>query len=140
MQAKLTNKPTQEVVAAIQALELESVKIRLMDPELGEGAPVVAVSRGAGPMADVGGVGRQPGRVFPLHIERMEEAIVIARLVPQRPPADHQQLFPVVQRGEVIVLLARAGGEEIGPAEEAKIGVVARGVAEILHRPGSWQQ
>ena len=36
MQAKLTNKPTQEVVAAIQALELESVKIRLMDPELGE--------------------------------------------------------------------------------------------------------
>ena len=39
MQAKLTNKPTQEVVAAIQALELESVKIRLMDPELGEGWP-----------------------------------------------------------------------------------------------------
>ena len=34
---KLTNKPFAEVAAAIQALDLESVKLRLMDPELGEG-------------------------------------------------------------------------------------------------------
>jgi len=34
---KLTNKPVANVIAAIQALNLESVKIRLMDPELGEG-------------------------------------------------------------------------------------------------------
>src|SRR4051812_4155354 len=34
---KLTNKPVANVIAAIQALDLESVKIRLMDPELGEG-------------------------------------------------------------------------------------------------------
>ena len=37
MQARLTTKPEQEVVAAIQALDLESVKVRMMDPELGEG-------------------------------------------------------------------------------------------------------
>jgi hypothetical protein len=37
MEARLTTKPAQEVVAAIQALDLESVKIRAMDPELGEG-------------------------------------------------------------------------------------------------------
>jgi hypothetical protein len=37
MQAKLTTKPVQDVVAAIHALNLDSVKIRLMDAELGEG-------------------------------------------------------------------------------------------------------
>jgi hypothetical protein len=38
MQTKrLTTKPTHEVLAAIQALDLESVKVRMMDPELGEG-------------------------------------------------------------------------------------------------------
>jgi hypothetical protein len=34
---RLTTKPTNEVLAAIQALDLDSVKARLMDPELGEG-------------------------------------------------------------------------------------------------------
>ena len=34
---KLTTKPTQEVISAIRALDLESVKLRLMDDELGEG-------------------------------------------------------------------------------------------------------
>jgi hypothetical protein len=34
---KLTTKPTHEVISAIQALDLESVKVRLMDQELGEG-------------------------------------------------------------------------------------------------------
>ena len=34
---KLTQRPYVEVAAAIQALDLESVKLRLMDPELGEG-------------------------------------------------------------------------------------------------------
>jgi hypothetical protein len=37
MQARLTTKPVQDVIAAIQALELESVKVRIMDAELGEG-------------------------------------------------------------------------------------------------------
>jgi len=37
MQARLTTKPQQDVIAAINALDLESVKVRLMDPELGEG-------------------------------------------------------------------------------------------------------
>ena len=37
MQARLTTKPEQDVIAAIQALELESVKLRVTDPELGEG-------------------------------------------------------------------------------------------------------
>ena len=37
MQAKLTTKPEPEVISAIQALNLESVKVRVMDPELGEG-------------------------------------------------------------------------------------------------------
>jgi hypothetical protein len=37
MQARLTTKPEQDVIAAIHALELESVKIRVMDAELGEG-------------------------------------------------------------------------------------------------------
>lgn len=37
MQAKLTTKPVQDVIVAIQALDLESVKLRVMDPELGEG-------------------------------------------------------------------------------------------------------
>jgi uncharacterized protein DUF1399 len=34
---RLTTKPTEEVLAAIQTLNLESVKTRLMDPKLGEG-------------------------------------------------------------------------------------------------------
>jgi hypothetical protein len=37
MKTKLTNRPVEQVVAAIHALDLESVKIRMMDPELGEG-------------------------------------------------------------------------------------------------------
>src|SRR5262245_41081146 len=37
MQARLTTKPTDEVIAAIQVLDLESVKRRVMDAELGEG-------------------------------------------------------------------------------------------------------
>ena len=37
MQARLTTKPEQDVIAAIHALDLESVKIRVMDAELGEG-------------------------------------------------------------------------------------------------------
>ena len=34
---RLTTKPTHKVLAAIQAMDLESVKARLMDPDLGEG-------------------------------------------------------------------------------------------------------
>ncbi len=37
MEARLTTKPEHEVIAAIQALDLESVKSRVMDEELGEG-------------------------------------------------------------------------------------------------------
>jgi len=37
MQARLTSKPEGEVIAAIHALDLESVKLRMMDAELGEG-------------------------------------------------------------------------------------------------------
>ena len=37
MKTKLTNRPVEQVIAAIHALDLESVKIRMMDPELGEG-------------------------------------------------------------------------------------------------------
>ena len=37
MQARLTTKPVEEVIAAIQALDLDSVKTRVMDAELGEG-------------------------------------------------------------------------------------------------------
>ena len=37
MQAKLTTRPVERVIAAIQALDLESVKVRVTDPELGEG-------------------------------------------------------------------------------------------------------
>src|SRR6266852_1512302 len=37
MKTKLTNRPVEQLIAAIHALDLESVKIRLMDPELGEG-------------------------------------------------------------------------------------------------------
>ena len=37
MQARLTARPADEVIAAIQALDLESVKVRIMDAELGEG-------------------------------------------------------------------------------------------------------
>jgi hypothetical protein len=37
MKTKLTNRPVERVITAIHALDLESVKIRLMDPELGEG-------------------------------------------------------------------------------------------------------
>ena len=34
---RVTSKPTHEVLAAIEALDLESVKTRLMDPQLGKG-------------------------------------------------------------------------------------------------------
>lgn len=37
MQARLTTKPEQDVIAAIQALDLDAVKVRIMDAELGEG-------------------------------------------------------------------------------------------------------
>ncbi len=37
MKTKLTNRPVEQVIAAIHALDLESVKVRAMDPELGEG-------------------------------------------------------------------------------------------------------
>ena len=37
MQTRLTTKPEQQVIAAIQALDLESVKLRVTDAELGEG-------------------------------------------------------------------------------------------------------
>jgi len=37
MQAKLTNRPVEQVMAAIRALDLEPIKLRVMDPELGEG-------------------------------------------------------------------------------------------------------
>src|SRR5687767_10594456 len=37
MQARLTTKPVQQVIAAIHALDLRSIKLRMMDPELGEG-------------------------------------------------------------------------------------------------------
>jgi hypothetical protein len=37
MNAQLTTRPVQQVVAAIQALDLESVKLRVTDPKLGEG-------------------------------------------------------------------------------------------------------
>ena len=37
MQARLTTKPAEHVISAIQALDLESVKLRVMDAELGEG-------------------------------------------------------------------------------------------------------
>jgi len=37
MQARLTTKPEQHVIAAIKALDLDAVKVRIMDAELGEG-------------------------------------------------------------------------------------------------------
>jgi hypothetical protein len=37
MQAKLTVRPVEHVLAAIEALDLEPVKLRIMDPKLGEG-------------------------------------------------------------------------------------------------------
>jgi hypothetical protein len=37
MKTTLTNRPVEQVIAAIHALDLESVKVRAMDPELGEG-------------------------------------------------------------------------------------------------------
>ena len=37
MQAKLTNRPLEQVIKAIEALDLEPVKQRVMDAELGEG-------------------------------------------------------------------------------------------------------
>ena len=37
MHPRLTTKPEQDVIAAIQSLDLESVKLRVMDAELGEG-------------------------------------------------------------------------------------------------------
>jgi len=35
--ARLTTRPTEQVIAAIQALDVESVKVRMMDPVRGEG-------------------------------------------------------------------------------------------------------
>ncbi len=37
MKTKLTDRPVEQVIAAIHALDLDSVKIRAMDPKLGEG-------------------------------------------------------------------------------------------------------
>ena len=37
MKTTLTDRPVEKVIAAIDALDLESVKVRMMDPELGEG-------------------------------------------------------------------------------------------------------
>src|SRR5712691_11040907 len=37
MQAQLTTKPVQQVIAAIQALDLDPIKLKLMDPEEGQG-------------------------------------------------------------------------------------------------------
>ena len=37
MKTTLTDRPVEQVIAAINALDLESVKVRAMDPELGEG-------------------------------------------------------------------------------------------------------
>ena len=37
MQARLTTKPAEQVISAIQALDLEPIKLKVMDPELGEG-------------------------------------------------------------------------------------------------------
>src|SRR5712671_3917629 len=37
LQARLTTRPTEQVIAAIQALDVESVKVRMMDPVRGEG-------------------------------------------------------------------------------------------------------
>jgi len=37
MKTKLTNRPTKQVIAAIRALDLEPIKLRVMDPESGEG-------------------------------------------------------------------------------------------------------
>jgi hypothetical protein len=37
MNGRLTTRSTEQVITAIQALDLESVKVRLMDPKLGEG-------------------------------------------------------------------------------------------------------
>src|SRR6267143_407192 len=37
MKTKLTNRPVEQVIIAINALDLESVKVRAMDPELGKG-------------------------------------------------------------------------------------------------------
>src|SRR5258705_1571233 len=36
-EARLTSRPTEQVLAAIQALDVESVKVRMMDPVRGEG-------------------------------------------------------------------------------------------------------
>jgi len=37
MKTQLMNRPVEQVIASIRALDLESVKVRLMDPELGKG-------------------------------------------------------------------------------------------------------
>src|SRR6266480_5803698 len=37
MKTKLTNRPVEQVMAAIRALDLEPIKLRVMDSELGEG-------------------------------------------------------------------------------------------------------
>src|SRR5947209_5215249 len=37
MKTKLTNRPVQQVIAAIEALDLDPIKLKLMDPEEGQG-------------------------------------------------------------------------------------------------------
>ncbi len=37
MKTKLTNRPVEQVIAAIQALDLDPIKLKLMDPEEGQG-------------------------------------------------------------------------------------------------------
>ena len=37
MKTKLTNRPVEQVIAAIEALDLDSIKLKLMDPEEGQG-------------------------------------------------------------------------------------------------------
>ncbi len=37
MQGRLTNRPVEQVIAAIQALDLDPIKLKLMDPEEGQG-------------------------------------------------------------------------------------------------------
>src|SRR2546428_152415 len=37
MKTKLTNRPVEQVIAAIEALDLDPIKLKLMDPEEGQG-------------------------------------------------------------------------------------------------------
>ena len=37
MQTKLTNRPVDQAISAIQALDLEAIRLRVMDAEFGEG-------------------------------------------------------------------------------------------------------